>query len=111
MIGTYRHRVTLDNPGPAVPDGAGGFTATSVPLDPAVWDCSIVPATASDVEAIGGGTVTASASHVVRGRYHPGITSQTRVRFGSGRTLNVVGVANRAERNIETVLMCAEVIA
>jgi SPP1 family predicted phage head-tail adaptor len=106
-IGQYRHRVTLEAPGDPVPDGDGGYTATWAPLDPPDWDCAIHPASRRALESIGAGTVTAQATHVVTGRYHPGITSTTRLTFGT-RTLEVVYVANRDERAIETDLVCVE---
>jgi head-tail adaptor len=108
-IGSFRHRVSLAAPGPPIPDGDGGYTEGWAPLDPATWDCSIAPATARDLETIGGGTVLAQATHTVRGRFHPGITTETRLTF-DGRTLNVVALANRDERRIELDLICAEVI-
>jgi SPP1 family predicted phage head-tail adaptor len=109
MIGQYRHRVTLGNPGDPVPDGDGGYTETFAPLDPAEWDCSIQAASTRDLESIGAGTVLAQATHLVKGRYHAGITTESQLTF-NGRTLNVVYVTNRDERNIETILVCAEVV-
>jgi len=109
-IGAFRHRVTLANPGTPQPDGTGGYVDTWSPLDPADWNCSIDPATAGNAETIAADTVTANATHVIRGWFHPGITNKTRVTF-NGRTLNVVHVANRGERDIVTELVCAEVVA
>ena len=107
--GQYRHLVTLEEPGPVVPDADGGYTEGTQELDPAVWACSIQPATAKDLEAIGAGTVLAQATHIVKGRYHPGITTQAWLSF-KGRRLNVVFVANRDERSIESTLACSEVV-
>ena len=109
-IGTYRHRVTLEAPGEPVPDPDGGWLEVFTPLVPPTWDCSIQQAAARTLEAIGAGSVIAQATHVLRGRYHPGITTQTRVTF-EGRILSVLFVANRDERSIETDLVCAEVVA
>jgi len=108
-IGEFRHRVTLGNPGDPVPDPDGGFADTFTPLVPAEWDCSIEQANARDLESIGAGSVLAQATHLVRGRYHPGITTQTRVTFRN-RVLTVLYVANKEERDIETDLVCAEVV-
>ncbi len=108
-VGTYRHLVVLEEPGDPVPDPDGGFTEGWLPLDPTVWACSIAPATARDLESIGAGSVLAQATHIVKGRYHPGITTQTRVSF-EGRVLNVVYVANRDERDMESDVVCVEVI-
>ena len=108
-VGSFRHRVTLTNPGSPVPDPDGGWSETPVPLVPPTWDCSIEQASARTLESIGAGSVLAQATHLVRGRYHAGITTQTRVTFGA-RVLSVLFVANRDERNIETDLVCAEVV-
>ena len=108
-IGPNRHHVTLASPGDPIPDPDGGWIESWAPLDPADWDCSIEPATTRTLEAIGAGTVLAQATHIVKGRYHPGITTETRVTF-EGRTLNVLSVANRDERDLETDLVCAEVV-
>ena len=108
-LGTYRHRVTLATPGDPIPDPDGGFTEVMLPLDPPDWDCSIAPASARTLESFGAGSVIAQATHLLRGRYHAGITTEAVVGF-EGRTLNVLFVANRDERSIETVLVCAEVV-
>jgi Concanavalin A-like lectin/glucanases superfamily/Phage head-tail joining protein len=81
-IGEYRHRVTLGNPGNPVPDGDGGYTETFAPLDPPEWDCSIQAASTRDLESIGAGTVLSQATHLLKGRYHPGITTESRVLIG-----------------------------
>jgi len=108
--GKFRHRVTLANPADPVPDPDGGYTESTTPLNPPTWDCAIAPATARTLESLGAGSVLAHATHVVRGRHHPGITTQTRLTL-DGRTLSVLFVANRDEREIETDLVCAEVVA
>ena len=108
-IGSQRHLVTLENPSDPVPDGDGGFTEGWAPLDPPDWDCSIQPATARDLERLVGGTVQATATHLVRGRYHPQITIETRMTF-KGRQLLVQNVTNVDERDIDLILVCAETI-
>ena len=109
-VGTLRHRVSLENPGVAVPDGDGGYTQVNVPLSPSeVW-ADIRPATARDLERVTSGTVMASASHIVTIRYHAGVTTQTRILFGS-RVLAVTGVQNPEERNIALVLTAEEMVA
>jgi head-tail adaptor len=109
-VPNLRHKVRLQNPGPPVSDGEGGYTQSWTDLTPATWDCSIDPATARDLERVTAGTTLATASHVVRGRYHPGITTATRILFGA-RTLYVNGVANPEERNVETIALCQEIVA
>jgi SPP1 family predicted phage head-tail adaptor len=108
-IGTFRHVVTLDAPGDPVPDPDGGYTEAYAPLTPPTWDCAIEQASTRSLESLGAGSVIAQATHLVRGPYHAGITTQTRITF-QGRILNVLYVANRDERGIETDLVCAEVV-
>lgn len=109
-IGQYRHVVSLDNPGTPAPDGDGGYTEGFAPLDPASWDCAITAASARALEALAAGTVLAQATHLVTGPYHPGITIETRITFGA-RRLNVIYVADRDSRGIETICICAEVLS
>jgi head-tail adaptor len=108
-IGAYRHRVTVEHP-TTTPTADGGFTDAFAPGDPPAWDCSITPASPRDLERFLGGTVTAQATHVLRGRYHAGLTTQARIVFGA-RVLNVVAVVDRDARQIETELLVAEVVA
>ena len=103
-IGQYRHLVTFETPGPAVPDGDGGFTRVWAPLAPASWKVSISPATAGDAEHALAGTVLTHRSSVVRGRYHAGVTLAARMLF-EGRTYAVVSLINLAERDREMVLV------
>lgn len=108
-LGALRYVVTLGNPGDPVPDPDGGYTETFTPLDPPTWACSIQQAAARTLEALGAGSVVAQATHVLRGRYHPGITTQTRITF-AGRIFSVIYVANRDERGIETDVVAAEIV-
>jgi head-tail adaptor len=110
-IGSYRHVVTLDEPGPPISDPDGGFVPSWLPLDPPDWRCAIQPPSTRlrSFESIGGGSVIAQATHVITGRYHPGITSQTRITF-KGRTFNVLYASNVDERDRTTELLAAEVV-
>ena len=108
-VGTHRHLVLFQAPGAAVPDGDGGFTQTWSDLSPATWHVSIEPATAQDLERVGAGTVLSTASHIVKGRFHPGVTTQTRMIFG-GRTFSITGKANLEERGIFMELVAVEVV-
>jgi head-tail adaptor len=74
-----------------------------------VW-ADIRPASAHDLERVVGGTVLSSASHLVRLRYHPAITTQSQLRFGA-RVFAVTGVQNVDERNVELIVACQEVVA
>jgi len=107
--GQKRHLVSLYTLGPAVPDGDGGYTNTTVALDPPTRYAEIKPATARELERLTAGTVLATASHVVTMDYHPGVNTQTKIVF-RGRTLSVTGVSNPNERNIETIAICVEVV-
>jgi head-tail adaptor len=107
MIGEDRHLVALANPGEPVPDGDGGFTESYAPLDPPTWYCTIEPATAAGLERMTAGAVISLATHAISGRYHPGITTETRLTF-EGRVFEVKQVINRQERNMRTVLVCVE---
>jgi len=107
-IGALRDRITLQNPGPAVPDGDGGFTQTWSDLTPAsVW-AAIERASARSLERVAAGTVLSSATDLVTIRYHPQVTTQTRV-LVNGRTLNVVSVQPIAQ-NWQQILVCTEVV-
>jgi head-tail adaptor len=105
--GQRRHAVLLQNPGPPIPDGDGGYTQSWTDLTPSLVWVSLQPAYARDVEYLTAGTVGASATHIVTGPYHPGVTTQTRVVFGT-RVFSVTGVSNPEERNVEMILMCQE---
>jgi SPP1 family predicted phage head-tail adaptor len=103
-------RVGLENPGPAVSDGDGGTTQTWTACSPSpVW-ASIVPATVRDLEKVVAATVLATVTHLVTMRYHPQVTTQTRVIYGT-RIFNVTGVVNSDEDDLETVALCAEVVS
>src|SRR5262245_47718556 len=108
-IGSYRHVVTVQNPGGRAPDGDGGFTETWADAAPAKWACSITPATVRDLERTTASTTLTTATHLVRGRFHPGITTASRLLF-KGRQLLVVFVGNPEERDLELTLVCAEVL-
>ena len=90
-IGEYAHLVTLATAGPTVDDPEGGYVETWVPLTPPTWYCSIVPATLDALERISGGGLTQTATHVLRGRYHPTLTADCRITF-RGRVLSVSSV-------------------
>lgn len=108
-IGALRHRVIIENPGGAVPDGDGGYTEVETAAQPSPIWASIVPATARDLERVIAGTVQSAATHIVTVRYHSGITTKTRLRFGS-RIFSVTGVQNQDERNVELKLTCEEIV-
>lgn len=108
-IGRRRHLVTLENPGVVVPDNEGGYTTVSAPLSPPSLYVAIEPASVRQMERLFASTIVASASHVVTGPFHPGITLQTVIKF-DGRTLQIKGIQNVDERNVELVMACEEVV-
>jgi hypothetical protein len=87
-IGAYRHHVTLEHP--------------AVVLEPPDWYCAI--------QSAAGQVIDGQAAYFVRGRFHPGITLETRVLF-EGRKLQVQSVTDVDERHQDLVLMCVEVVA
>jgi head-tail adaptor len=108
-LGDYLHRVVLQRPGPYVPDGDGGSVASWIDLVPAAWKVSITPASAADLERVAPGTVISSASYVVRGYFHPGVTTQCRLVL-NGRILAITGVVNRELRNVDMECGAVEVV-
>lgn len=102
--------VTVTNPGAAVPDGDGGYTQAYSPGTPAQWFVAIQPATAADLERTAAGTVLSQASHIITGAYRSDVSTASRLEYGA-RTFYVRGVANPDEANIDTVLICEEVVS
>ena len=107
--GAYRHAVRFQNPGPPVADGDGGFTQSWIDLVPPTWRVSIQPATARDLERVAGGSVISSASHIVRGDFHPDVSTLTRIVF-DGRVLAITGKQNLDERDVTMELVAVEVV-
>lgn len=115
MIGLSRtsiserpHRMTWQNPGPAIPDGDGDFTHTWIDCVPPHTDVKISPATAADLERVVSGTVLAANTYIVAGPYHPQIKTDSRGLY-NGRIFNVTGAADPEERHVETIAVCVEI--
>jgi SPP1 family predicted phage head-tail adaptor len=106
-IGAYRHVVTFQTPTTA-PDGDGGTIDTWVDLAPP-WDVSITPATVRDLERQTGGTIIATATHVIRGRYRADVDVDDQMIF-DGRTFRITGVSTPDERKLEILLFAAETV-
>lgn len=104
-IGERAHRVVLENPGAAVPDGDGGFTEG--------WDVianlwgRVSPASESDLRRVVAGTVTALLPYLVVVPYVPNVTTQTRVTY-HGRYFAVQAVRNVDEQNVRLEIVCEE---
>jgi SPP1 family predicted phage head-tail adaptor len=97
--------VTFEEPsGEAVPDGDGGFIQAWAPLSPATWYVRIRPATARDVERATAGTVISHVSHLVHGRFHPGVTTKARM-IANGRIYQITSAINLENRGREMELV------
>lgn len=117
-IGRLRHSVLLENEETGAVEG--DVVTVYKKLNPSRWHCSIEPATTRDLERRAASTVIATATHLITGRYHPGITTKTRITKGDrnpdgsltpgSRSFNVTGVQNPQERNEALVLTCEEVV-
>jgi head-tail adaptor len=103
-IGQDRQLVTFEEPSGPVPDGEGGYTQTPIPLDPPTWYVRIRPATARDAEKVTAGTVITHVSHIVHGRWHPGVTTRARMHC-KGHTYQITSVVNLEERDREMELV------
>jgi len=100
--GDWRHVVTLQNPGPA---------GTWVDLVPATWCVSLSQQTGDDIGFFvepAAGTPISSASWLVRGDFHPGVTTQTRMLFGN-QILAITSVDNVDMRGIEMACRAVQV--
>lgn len=106
-IGDYRHVATFQTP-TTVPDGDGGMTETWVDLDPP-WHVAIQPATVRDLERQAAGTIVATATHIIRGRYRADVKVDARMLF-DGRTFRITGVATPKEKKLELWLFAVETI-
>jgi head-tail adaptor len=103
------HVVTFENPGTPTPDPDGGYTEEWTPITPPDgWRVSIRPATVRDLERTTAGTVTAQATHIVQGDYHPGVTTKTRMKKFDGTTFQIAGVTSVDDRDREMELFCVE---
>lgn len=113
-VGARIQRVTLQNPGPSVSDGDGGFTQQWVALTPGIVSAAIRPPTAQDLERLAAGTVIAHGQRVVTFPFHPQVTTATRLLWtdpaGRDHHASVTGVDNPDERCVETVCLCVELL-
>jgi len=108
--GARHHLVSLEQPGPPLPDGHGGFTATYVALDPPTMYAAIAPSSAADMERSRADTSLAVATHLVTMDFHPQVSTQTRLVVPEGRVLHVTGVRSPDFRGIDLELSCTEVV-
>jgi len=94
--GDYRHLVTFQNPGPTVP-------VTWIDLDPPTWFVTLSQVTGDDIGVFiepAAGTPISSASYLVRGDFHPGVTTQTRMVWES-QMFAITSINNVDMRGLE----------
>ena len=103
-IGQQRWLVTFEDPDPPVPDGEGGYLQTWTAVVPPTWFVRVRPATARDAERVTAGTVITHVSHVVYGRFHPGVSTRTRM-IHKGQTYHVTSVINVEDRDSDMELI------
>ena len=113
--GAYRHLALLEAQDyPPTPDGTGGFVETWTPLDPPQWWCSIDSATIRNSERVMENTITVSASHLLRGDYHPQLLAGCRITLADPETpqgqrrFDVVSVQREGERRFTLLVGCNE---
>lgn len=106
-IGECRHVVRFQKP-TTVSDGDGGFVDAWADLDP-VWHVAIIPATVRDLERQTAGTIVATATHIIRGRYRADVKVDCRMLFDN-RTFRITGVATPLEQKIQTWLFAVETV-
>jgi SPP1 family predicted phage head-tail adaptor len=105
-IAERAHRVTLENPGEAVPDGDGGFTQGWEQL--ATVFATVSPASAQDLERVIAGTVTAMMAPVlVVLPWIAGVTTKTRIQY-HGATLAVIGFRDVDARQIRMEIVAEQ---
>jgi len=68
------------------------------------WMVSIAPAAPQDLERFTAGTVITHVSHLVHGRYHPGVTTRTRM-TANGHVYQITSVGNLDARGLEMELV------
>ena len=100
--GAMRHKVTIEYRTLAA-DAYGGQTATWTTLDTVWADLESL----SSIESWQDKQQTPTLTHKVTIRYRADLDPKMRIKFGS-RYLNIAGIVNKEERNIELILMCRE---
>lgn len=104
------HRVRLDGPlGPPIPDGEGGSTQPRGDLHPPMVYAEIHRASAADLERVTAGTAITTATHLITMPYHPEVTTDTQIYFGS-HLFYVRDVQDPDFRHVETICICEELV-
>lgn len=111
---TYRQTATLSEASTPVANADGDYSQSYVALDPAQWRCAIERASVANSESHFASTVIAQATHVIRGRYHPGITTGTRIQWsdrnGDVHIVNVIDAADLEGAGVETLVAAVEIV-
>lgn len=103
------HWVQWQAPGVAIPDGDGGFSQSYTDLEPSHLFMQISPATARDLERVAAGTVLTTNTYIVKGPFHPQVTTETRFLF-NGRVFNITGGGSPNELRVEMELVAVELL-
>lgn len=106
-VGNYRHYVSIQYVASRTKDAGGGFTDNwaAIGTDPNWW-CSIEAATERAMQRVAGGgaAVISTATRIIEGRYHSGITTAMRLVEGS-RVFKLTAVDNvQSEGEISRLL-------
>ena len=102
-IGRDNELVFFEEPSAPVRDNEGGYSEAWAPLNPPTWYVRVRAATVRDQESVIAGTVVTHLTVMVHGRYHPGVTTKTRMKF-QGQFYQVTSVVNVDGRNTEMEL-------
>lgn len=92
-IGRDSELVFFEEPSAPVRDHEGGYSEGWTPLNPPTWYVRVRAATVRDQESVIAGTVVTHLTVMVHGRYHPGVTTKTRMTF-KGQVYQVTSVVN-----------------
>ena len=114
VVALKNKRVRCLAPGPAIPDGDGGFTQGLTPLTPEVVYAHVRPAALRDLERMAAGTVITQASHVVELDYRPDLDTTCELHVEDhprpDRRLAIVAILNPLERSAFLQVLCSEVV-
>jgi hypothetical protein len=104
--GDRRHLVTFQNPGPTAP-------VTWIDLVPATWFVTLSLLTGDDIGVFiepAAGTPISSATWLVRGDWHPQVTTRTRMLFQS-QVFAITSVDNVEMRGVEMACHAVQLVA
>ncbi len=113
-LGDNRQFVTVTNPGLPVADGDGGFTLAYVSASPSQWWAAIQVASARLAERLFAATVIAHSTHILTGRFHPGIITKSRLtwtdRAGVVHQSHVLAVNDDQSVGVQTIALVSEIV-